>query len=509
MLRIKRIFKDYTEILANPIPGVHVGIPHEEQSNIWHLNFVFPEDHKYFKNLVLHAVMTFPDNFPDKPPSLRLMTYFIHSHVFQGTQICFSLLDEFREYFEQTNTHHTAYWNALHSSREILEGVYDMLVNDVDKHVTIGKTEISIVMNSAIAFECSVCGHNTNDLPWPLVDVTTQTSSKQILDKLEEQENLKYKAGVFNPWHYSQEIIDYYTCPFTRENITSSENVVLGFGVNVKNGTLITDFELISFTAYQRDGIRTSSGGFNFAHFVPFVINDMHWRRSRGIFQETCNKLVTNNEPLGRRIGLMFLLLYSVFAETKYYSEKHIRMLHEICNMLFTEFKTNKDLNNYIKRYFEADIAKISRPEILIFLTLVQNMDQREEIIQRVLTSHFQTVLTRCLLRNPIMLLVLNGDLQASAELDIERFLTTENSRKEYIPLVMMVFFIRNMTTMSNETMKNSLNEAFSNQTLDGVYKYTGFSVQKLFQETKDKHKPVYEKVPTNSKGVLLIKKCN
>lgn len=513
MLRTKRIFRDFQEVMANPIEGVHVGIPDDNDISYWHLNLVFPMDHEYYPGLVMHAIMHFPVNFPDDPPSMSLCSLMIHSHVFQNTQICFSLLNEFREYFTSTHTHHTAFWNAMHTTREILSGVYDMLTHDVDKHVIVGRVERHMVMNAAAMFQCAVCGHNEDGVPWPLVDVDQQQKSQEALKKLDDEDQQKVKVNVFNPWDYSQDVIDHFTCPFTKENITSSENVVLGFGITIDQHKITSDYSMLSYSAFSRDGIRTSSAGFKFMYFVPFVINELHWRRSKGIFQEVCDKIVSNQDANGRRIGLIFLMFMHLFATVQYFSEKHIMMLHEFIAMVRMELQTSKTVSRHIAKYFDTEIKNINKPEILVFLSLFhESLDDRNMVFEKVLSTISTNIINRILIRNPLLLLSLtsSGLMQpAIPPIDVDtrvmEAIMKEPYRSDLMPTIMMIFFIRNMTKMSHNTMRSKLNELVHVTTVDEIHPFVPINVEVMIDSLNLREANTV--VKTNDPNISLVKR--
>ena len=100
-ISLKRIYKDLEEFRNFPLKGIGICIPDlsnpfELRSNILLLDGIY-------KNIMLHLIMNFPENYPVKGPQILLAPnqYFTnahHSYIFQdkgsgGYLICVDLLD--------------------------------------------------------------------------------------------------------------------------------------------------------------------------------------------------------------------------------------------------------------------------------------------------------------------------------------------------------------------------------------------------------------------------------
>lgn len=96
------VLKHYKELVKTPLPNVGVA-PKEDNFKEWHVNFFFPDTHEHFPGLILHFQMTFPDAYPASSPNVVLFNLIKHSHV-HGTAVCFSLLPDFRGFFQATST---------------------------------------------------------------------------------------------------------------------------------------------------------------------------------------------------------------------------------------------------------------------------------------------------------------------------------------------------------------------------------------------------------------------
>ena len=119
----------------------------------------FPEDHAHYPSLPLHFETTFKPDYPNSSPELKLSTTVEHSHVY-GDRICFSLLPDFRDFFESTNTPKTAYWNPTRTVRSFLEDLAVFLFVDEDNHKTITAADGRRCLEQARQFKCSECSHD-------------------------------------------------------------------------------------------------------------------------------------------------------------------------------------------------------------------------------------------------------------------------------------------------------------------------------------------------------------
>ena len=87
---LRRLQKDYKELLERPIPGI-AAAPLEENWQEWHINIAPVQG--YFVGVVLHFKMSFPDRYPVQPPTIRPCTRVEHPNVF-GDYICLDMLVE-------------------------------------------------------------------------------------------------------------------------------------------------------------------------------------------------------------------------------------------------------------------------------------------------------------------------------------------------------------------------------------------------------------------------------
>jgi len=87
-----------------------------------------------------------------------------------------------------------------------------------------------------------------------------------------------------------QETLGDFRCSVTGATFDHSDNIVLGFGVNVERrqsdrsiASITTDLMPISLHAFAQGKIRKSALGNPFTHFFPLAINELHWVKAKRV----------------------------------------------------------------------------------------------------------------------------------------------------------------------------------------------------------------------------------
>ncbi|ODV91052.1 hypothetical protein CANCADRAFT_13864, partial [Tortispora caseinolytica NRRL Y-17796] len=110
----KRLTREYMNIQASPPPYISA---HPSESNIlvWHYLIQGPPDTPYANGLY-HGTLTFPPDYPYKPPAIRMLT---PSGKFQpGVRLCLSISD-----------YHPKTWNPAWSVATILTGLLSFMTS--------------------------------------------------------------------------------------------------------------------------------------------------------------------------------------------------------------------------------------------------------------------------------------------------------------------------------------------------------------------------------------------
>lgn len=246
----KRLMMDLKEIKEQNDPFI-AAFPLSKNLFEWHVNIKSPVDGK-LKGLVAHMIFSYPFNYPDSPPKVRLMTSIPHYHVF-GSGFCIDLLQthhSFERHYGWTSAYTTySICKQLQSflfSEDGRDGIQMDRIEDVDKFVE--KT------NAHVCY----CGHNKNKQFWPAFNVFANTERKRPSTK-------------------QLPLI----CFHTKK---SSDEAILGIGFKVNksksNGrmtSVISVLDVISHEAYKTLGVRKGVWNEEFVYFMPLFVDEKKW----------------------------------------------------------------------------------------------------------------------------------------------------------------------------------------------------------------------------------------
>jgi ubiquitin-conjugating enzyme E2 Z len=109
---MRRIWKDYQELVHDPIERIHY-VQDEDNLTLGYALIIGPEDTPYADGYYLFE-FTFPDNYPFHPPKVKFITYDgftrFNPNLYIDGQVCLSIL----------NTWPGEKWSACQSIRTIL-----------------------------------------------------------------------------------------------------------------------------------------------------------------------------------------------------------------------------------------------------------------------------------------------------------------------------------------------------------------------------------------------------
>jgi len=305
------ILKQHRELHMCPVVGVHA-TPLEENLMEWHGNVFFPSDHEYFPGLVLHFRMYFDTTYPNTSPKIRLKSTIKHSHVY-GETLCFSLVPDFRDYFEGQNVPRTAYWNPARTVRTFLEDLHLFLTVDQDRHCNITAADSQHAQKLADAAQCDRCGH-CKALPWPSMDSHSCVVDKETDGDNDNKGNEGGSGSSLAPSLASDTLTDL-CCAMTGARF-DEPGVVLGFGINfeIMRGkvTISSDFEPLSYEIFTEGKMSISTLGNPITHFLPFAVNRKHWQRAKTVLVATIAtlaRLVPGNRAGSNTEDRLFFVL--------------------------------------------------------------------------------------------------------------------------------------------------------------------------------------------------------
>ena len=172
---VKRLGKDYREIIDNPIPGISAQPLGDSDIFEWHVNIMGPSDIWYYENKIFHFEITFGPMYPMRPPEIRVKSSIPHPNIF-GQYICLDLLSDY--YDETDNSFNSAKygWSTAYSIYSILITL-QAFINDGLKRKIYGPDKknsneimyhnlrIDDKLKNMNQYHCA-CGHKQSD-PYP------------------------------------------------------------------------------------------------------------------------------------------------------------------------------------------------------------------------------------------------------------------------------------------------------------------------------------------------------
>ena len=91
MTTIKRINADLNEILRNPPTNCSAGPIDDNNLYVWQATIMGPRDSPY-QDGVFYLSITFPEEYPFKPPMIKFITKIYHCNINSRGSICLDIL---------------------------------------------------------------------------------------------------------------------------------------------------------------------------------------------------------------------------------------------------------------------------------------------------------------------------------------------------------------------------------------------------------------------------------
>ncbi|XRB08640.1 ubiquitin-conjugating enzyme E2 [Pycnococcus provasolii] len=128
MLLLRRQLKELTR---HPVEGFSAGLVDDNNILEWAVTIIGPPD-TYYEGGFFNAVMSFPTDYPQSPPTVRFTSEMWHPNVYTDGRVCISILhsagDDPNGY-----EHASERWTPVHTIETILVSIISMLSSPNDE----------------------------------------------------------------------------------------------------------------------------------------------------------------------------------------------------------------------------------------------------------------------------------------------------------------------------------------------------------------------------------------
>ncbi|KAH9294946.1 hypothetical protein KI387_038534, partial [Taxus chinensis] len=123
--------KQLKELSRNPLDGFSAGLVDDSNLFEWNVTIIGPPDTLY-EGGYFNAIMSFPPNYPNSPPSVRFTSEMWHPNVYPDGRVCISIL---HAPGDDPNGYELASerWSPVHTVETILLSIISMLSSPNDE----------------------------------------------------------------------------------------------------------------------------------------------------------------------------------------------------------------------------------------------------------------------------------------------------------------------------------------------------------------------------------------
>ncbi|KAF3433733.1 hypothetical protein FNV43_RR24836 [Rhamnella rubrinervis] len=123
--------KQLADLSKNPVVGFSVGLVDEKNIFEWSVTILGPDDTPYECG-IFNAIMRFPDNYPQSPPTMKFTSKIWHPNVYPDGTVCISIL---HPPGDDPNGYELASerWNPVHTVESIALSIISMLSSPNDE----------------------------------------------------------------------------------------------------------------------------------------------------------------------------------------------------------------------------------------------------------------------------------------------------------------------------------------------------------------------------------------
>lgn len=123
--------KQLKDLARNPVDGFSAGLVDDSNVFEWQVTIIGPPDTLY-EGGFFNAIMTFPPNYPNSPPTVRFTSDMWHPNVYPDGRVCISIL---HAPGDDPNGYELASerWSPVHTVETILLSIISMLSSPNDE----------------------------------------------------------------------------------------------------------------------------------------------------------------------------------------------------------------------------------------------------------------------------------------------------------------------------------------------------------------------------------------
>ncbi|KAG6678288.1 hypothetical protein I3842_14G072700 [Carya illinoinensis] len=123
--------KQLKDLCKNPVDGFSAGLVDETNIFEWSVTIIGPPDTLY-EGGFFNAVMTFPSNYPNSPPTVKFTSEIWHPNVYPDGRVCISIL---HPPGDDPNGYELASerWTPVHTVESIVLSIISMLSSPNDE----------------------------------------------------------------------------------------------------------------------------------------------------------------------------------------------------------------------------------------------------------------------------------------------------------------------------------------------------------------------------------------
>ncbi|ONI00290.1 hypothetical protein PRUPE_6G080700 [Prunus persica] len=123
--------KQLKDLCKNPVDGFSAGLVDENNIFEWSVTIIGPPDTLY-EGGFFNAIMSFPNNYPNSPPTVKFTSDIWHPNVYPDGRVCISIL---HPPGEDPNGYELASerWTPVHTVESIVLSIISMLSSPNDE----------------------------------------------------------------------------------------------------------------------------------------------------------------------------------------------------------------------------------------------------------------------------------------------------------------------------------------------------------------------------------------